>query len=170
MSTVECSACSGAGKTTCPYCRGQWRFYAPGREEAQSQPCPLCGGNRRVRCAACDGTGRVAAPDAPAGAHGPVPMEIEGRWKGGSWDTFDFIVDSGGYHVNHFNHFGLKIEEGRAMWDGNTVTLNLASPMGPCMAKLRLRGNRLEGEMMAAALGMKLPLVIVKQEPGSELN
>ena len=97
----------------------------------------------------------------------PGPVELAGRWKGESGDTFDFIADSAGFHVNHFNSFGMKIEEGRATQDGTQVLLTLTSVMGASAAQMKLRGNMLEGELKTSVMGMTLPLVLFKPPQSS---
>lgn len=165
MVNVSCSACSGTGQITCPYCNGQGQNFTHVGAQVQYQPCLVCGGRRKITCTTCGEEGQVQNPAPPAVTPGPaatVPVEIQGRWRGESGDTFDFIPDIAGFHVNHFNSIGMKIEEGRVTQNGNSVTITLQSLMGSSTAKLRLCGNMLEGEMLSTAIGIPLPLVIFK--------
>ena len=60
----QCSKCSGSRRVDypCPYCRGEGRFVAGGKE----RECPKCKGEGHLPCPACKGAGTIkrANPEA----------------------------------------------------------------------------------------------------------
>jgi hypothetical protein len=161
-----CGSCYGKGEVTCPSCSGKGYIgRLTGNAEFEMNPCAVCAGRKRIKCGACQGRGQLGSPQpspilpGPRAARKKSSDVLAGHWitTGGS---YDFIKEKNGYRVIETGALG-KTGQGKAVLEGNEVTLTIRNIFGNFTYDLTLDGDTLEGEL--TVMGMTMPMILSRE-------